>query len=319
MSLNSVILSCGAYLPSRIVTNDELSQNLDTSHEWIVERTGIHQRHVAAEGELTSDLGTAAAKQALERANIKASEIDLIVVATATPDDTLPATATAIQAKLGAHRAFAFDIQAACSGFIYGLAVTDNFLKAGQAKTALFICAETLTRLINPNDRSTAVLFGDGAAALLLRADSTSCGVLSTHLFSDGCQRELISATGGPSRGQAVGYIQMQGKTVMKQAVHKIGESVELALEKHNLKSEDIDWFVPHQANLRIIKGVSEHFKLPMSKVVVTIDRHANTSAASIPLAINDAFEDGRIQKDHLIVCEAMGAGLTWGSAVIKW
>lgn len=320
MSLNSIILSCGAYLPSRIVNNHELAQRLDTSHEWIVERTGIHQRHIAAEGEYTSDLATAAAKQALDRAGVKASDVDLIVLATTTPDETLPAAATAVQAKLGAYNAFAFDVQAACSGFIYGLATTDNFLRTGQVKTALFICAETLSRITDQTDRGTAVLFGDGGAALLLRADDADKrGVLSTHLFSDGCQRDLIIATGGPSRSQVVGYMKMQGRTVMKQAVHKIGASVEIALEKHNLKSNEIDWFVPHQANIRIIDAVTEHFKLPKEKVVITIDRHANTSAASIPLALNEAYEDGRIQKDHLIVCEAMGAGLTWGSAVLKW
>lgn len=326
MTFHSVVMGCGAYLPHNVLTNHDLATQMDTSHEWIVQRVGIHQRHVAAEGEYTSDLATHAAREALTRAGISADTIDLIVLATTTPDDTFPATAVAVQKKLGASRAFAFDVQAVCSGFVYALSVADNFIRSGQVKTALVIGAETMSRLLDPEDRSTAVLFGDGAGALVLKAaegtlekNSANRGILSTHLYSDGNYRDALYVDGGPSRGKNVGYIRMQGREVMKHAVEKIGGSVEKALEFHGLTPQDIDWFVPHQANIRIINAVAKHFLLPMERVIVTVDQHANTSAASIPLALAAGEADGRILPGQLVVIEAMGGGFTWGSAVIRW
>lgn len=326
MTFHSVVMGCGAYLPSHIMTNHDLASKMDTSHEWIVERVGIHQRHIAAEGEYTSDLAAHAARQALDRAGISSDSIDLIVLATTTPDDTFPATAVTVQQKLGAHHAFAFDVQAVCSGFVYALSVADNFIRSGQVKSALVIGAETMTRILDLNDRGTAVLFGDGAGALVLQAkegilskNAPGRGILSTHLYSDGRYRDALYVDGGPSRGRSVGYVRMQGKEVMKHAVEKIGGSVKKALEFHGLTPQDIDWFVPHQANIRIINAVAKHFSLPMERVIVTVDQHANTSAASIPLALAVAEADGRILPGQLVVIEAMGGGFTWGSAVIRW
>ncbi|MBX9806155.1 MAG: ketoacyl-ACP synthase III [Alphaproteobacteria bacterium] len=327
MTFHSVVMGTGAYLPKRIVTNHDLAARMDTSHEWIVDRTGIHQRHVAAEKEYTSDLATHAARQALERAGIAPESVDLIVLATTTPDDTFPAAAVTVQEKLRAHHAFAFDVQAVCSGFVYALSVADNYIRSGQVKTALVIGAETMSRLLDPDDRGTAVLFGDGAGALVLQAQEGSSqkgiskqrGILSTHLYSDGRYRDALYVDGGPSRGGAVGYVRMQGREVMKHAVEKIGDSVKKALEFHDLTPQDIDWFVPHQANIRIINAVAKHFGLPAERVVVTVDKHANTSAASIPLALSVAEADGRIVPGQLVVIEAMGGGFTWGSAVIRW
>ena len=326
MTFHSVVMGCGAYLPSRIITNHDLAATMDTSHEWIVERVGIHQRHMAAEGEYTSDLATHAARQALDRAGISPESIDLIVLATTTPDDTFPATAVTIQQKLGAHHAFAFDVQAVCSGFVYALSVADNFIRSGQVKSALVIGAETMTRLLDFNDRGTAVLFGDGAGALVLQAqegvlqrNAPERGILSSHLYSDGRYRDALYVDGGPSRGRTVGHVRMQGREVMKHAVEKIGGSVKKALEFHGLTPQDIDWFVPHQANIRIINAVAKHFSLPMERVIVTVGQHANTSAASIPLALAVAEADGRILPGQLVIIEAMGGGFTWGSAVIRW
>jgi len=326
MTFHSVVMGCGAYLPSHIMTNHDLASKMDTSHEWIVERVGIHQRHIAAEGEYTSDLAAHAARQALDRAGISPDSIDLIVLATTTPDDTFPATAVTVQQKLGAHHAFAFDVQAVCSGFVYALSVADNFIRSGQVKSALVIGAETMTRILDLNDRGTAVLFGDGAGALVLQAkegilskNAPERGILSTHLYSDGRYRDALYVDGGPSRGRSVGYVRMQGREVMKHAVEKIGGSVKKALEFHGLTPQDIDWFVPHQANIRIINAVAKHFSLPMERVIVTVDQHANTSAASIPLALAVAEADGRILPGQLVVIEAMGGGFTWGSAVIRW
>jgi 3-oxoacyl-[acyl-carrier-protein] synthase III len=326
MTFHSVVMGCGSYLPSNVVTNHDLAAKMDTSHDWIVERVGIHQRHMAAEGEYTSDLATHAARQALERAGISPESIDLIVLATTTPDDTFPATAVTVQQKLGAHHAFAFDVQAVCSGFVYALSVADNFIRSGQVKTALVIGAETMTRLLDFSDRGTAVLFGDGAGALVLQAkegvlqkNASERGILSTHLYSDGRYRDALYVDGGPSRGQSIGYVRMQGREVMKHAVEKIGGSVKKALEFHGLTPQDVDWFVPHQANIRIINAVAKHFSLPMERVIVTVDQHANTSAASIPLALDVAATDGRILPGQLVVIEAMGGGFTWGSAVIRW
>lgn len=326
MNYISEVIGCGGYLPSRILTNQELAQRIDTSDSWIVERTGIHQRHIAEVGQLTSDLAVEAAKRALDQAGLKADQIDCVLVATTTPDHLFPATAARVQAKLGAVHAFAFDVQAVCSGFVYGLAVADNFLRLNQAKTALVIGAETMSRLLDWQDRTTCVLFGDGAGAVVLKATPAAMsgakkqsGVLSTHLFSDGRHYNALYVDDTAADKVGRGVVRMQGREIFKSAVDKIGQAVQVALDQHHLTASDIDWFVPHQANQRIIMGVCERFSIPPEKMVLTIDRHSNTSAASIPLAMDTAVRDGRIQKGQLVLIEAMGGGLTWGSALIRW
>lgn len=323
MILRSHIVGCGSYLPSRIVTNRELAATVDTSDEWIVERTGIRQRHIAAEGETTSDLATAAAVKALEMAEINASEVDLVVVATATPDNTFPATATKVQQRLGMTGGAAFDLQAVCSGFIYAMAVADNFIKAGQARTAVVIGAETFSRILDWSDRGTCVLFGDGAGAVVLRASheagtNRDRGVLSTHLHSDGRHYNLLKVDGGPSSTQTVGHLRMEGREVFRHAVVNLAEVVREALLANDLAAADIDWVVPHQANRRILEGTAKKLGFPMERMVVTVDRHANTSAASIPLAFAEAMGDGRIKQGDLVLLEAMGGGFTWGSALVR-
>ena len=320
----SVVAGCGGYLPEKILTNDELAQQLDTSDEWIRERSGITKRHIAAEGEMTSDLAQAAAQAALDAAGVSAEDIDLIVVATSTPDETFPATATAVQAKLGADNAMAFDIQAVCSGFVYALATADNFIKSGQVDTALVIGAETFSRILDWQDRGTCVLFGDGAGALVLKAETgqgttADRGVLSTHLHSDGRLHDLLYVDGGPSSTGEVGYLRMEGKEVFRHAVVKMAEVTVEALEANNLKASEIDWFVPHQANKRIIDGTAKKLGITGDRVVVTIDTHANTSAASIPLALWVAIHDGRIKQHDLVLIEALGGGMTWGSGLVRW
>jgi 3-oxoacyl-[acyl-carrier-protein] synthase-3 len=317
--MRSRIVGCGSYLPQRVVTNDELAERLDTSNEWIRQRTGILQRHVAAEGELTSDLATRAAEAALVQAGFSARDLDLIVLATSTPDLTFPATATRVQANLGMTRGAAFDLQAVCSGFVYALAVADNFLKAGQAQTALVIGAETFSRILDWGDRSTCVLFGDGAGAVLLQSTQGEHGVLSTHLYSDGRQYKLLYVDGGPSETGTVGHVRMHGREVFRHAVANLADAIDAALAANYLTPADIDWLVPHQANQRIIDSMAERLNLPPEKVVTTIDRHANTSAASIPLALAEAQADGRIKPGHLVLVEAMGGGFTWGSGLIRW
>jgi len=325
MSVRSRVIGCGAYLPERIVTNAELASRLDTSDEWIVQRTGIRQRHVAAPGELTSDLAFHAATQALDRARLKGSDIDLIVLATATPDHTFPATATKVQARLGMARGCAFDVQAVCSGFIYALATADNFLRCGQARRALVIGAETFSRILDWEDRGTCVLFGDGAGALVLSAQrdegggAQERGVISTHLHSDGAQHDILYVDGGPSTTGTSGFLRMQGKEVFRHAVHRLAEVVDEALTANRLSPSDVDWLVPHQANRRIIDAMGKKLALPPEKVVVTIERHANTSAASVPLALAEASGDGRIKPGQLVLMEAMGGGLTWGAALARW
>jgi 3-oxoacyl-[acyl-carrier-protein] synthase III len=321
MPLRSVVLGCGSYLPSRVVTNDELATKVDTTDEWIVQRTGIRQRHVAAEGEFTSDLALAAARRAIAHAGIRVDEIDVVIVATATPDNTFPATATKVQHKLGMTRGFAFDVQAVCSGFVYALSVADNFLKSGQAKTALVIGAETFSRLLDWTDRQTCVLFGDGAGAVVLRAeaDAGDRGILSTHLHSEGAHYDLLYVDGGPSSTGTVGHLRMEGRKVFVHAVQRLAEVVDEALAAQHLTARDIDWLVPHQANKRIIDGVGKKLGLDPAHVVVTVDRHANTSAASIPLALAEAVHDGRIKRGELVLLEAMGGGFTWGSALVRW
>lgn len=332
MNIRSKIIGCGSYLPERILTNAELSTMLDTTDEWIVSRTGIRQRHLAADGEFTSDLALKAATRALEDAGIEAAEVDMLILATTTPDNTFPATATKVQAQLGMVNGAAFDVQAVCSGFIYGLAIADNFIKTGQSKTVVLIGAETFSRILDWEDRSTCVLFGDGAGAVVLRAgegdpDATlgktghnrGSGVLSTHLHSDGSTNDLLYVDGGPSSTQTVGHVRMVGREVFRHAVVNLAEVVTETLEANGLGPDDIDWLVPHQANKRILVSTAKRLGLPEEKMVVTIDRHANTSAASIPLALDEAVRDGRIKRGHLILMEAMGGGLTWGSGLVRW
>lgn len=323
MILRSHIVGCGSYLPSRIVTNAELASKVDTSDEWIIERTGIRQRHIAAEGETTSDLATAAAQAALRAADIKPEEVDLLVVATATPDNTFPATATRVQHRLGMKSGFAFDVQAVCSGFIYALSVADNFIKSGQVRTAVVVGAETFSRILDWEDRGTCVLFGDGAGAVVLRASwekgqNTDRGILSTHLHSDGSHYDLLKVDGGPSSTQSVGHLRMEGREVFRHAVVNLAEVVGEALKANDLTAADIDWVVPHQANRRILEGTARKLGFSMDRMVVTVDRHANTSAASIPLAFAEAFGDGRIKRGDLVLLEAMGGGFTWGSALAR-
>jgi 3-oxoacyl-[acyl-carrier-protein] synthase III len=327
----SLVTGCGAYLPSQIVTNAELAKRIDTTDDWIRQRTGIRQRHIAADGEMTSDLGSAAAREAMAQAGVKPSDIDLIVCATSTPDETFPATATRIQTRLGIGQGAAFDVQAVCSGFVYGLAVADNFLRVGQARTALVIGAETFSRILDWEDRGTCVLFGDGAGAVVLQASNGAAGngaaaatsqgrgVLSTHLYADGTHHDALYVDGGPSSTGTVGHLRMEGKEVFRHAVVRMAEAIDAALEANGLTPGDVDWLVPHQANIRIIESMGRRLNLPSDRVVVTVDRHANTSAASIPLALTEAVSDGRIQQGDLILMEAMGGGFTWGSALVRW
>ena len=318
------IVGCGGYLPERVVTNEELARKVDTSDAWIHQRTGIRERRIAAPGERTSDLGLNAAERALQRAGMRADEVDLLVVATATPDETFPATATRIQAELGMTRGAAFDVQAVCTGFVYALAIADNFLRLGQAQTALVIGAETFSRILDWNDRSTCVLFGDGAGAVALKAaemngEAAPRGVLSTHLYSDGRHHDALYVDGGPSSTQTTGHLRMEGREVFRHAVVRMSEAIDAALEANRLTPGDIDWLVPHQANSRIIEATGKRLNLPPDRVVQTVDRHANTSAASIPLALYEASEDGRIQLGDLVLLEGMGGGFTWGSALVRW
>lgn len=322
----SLVTGCGAYLPSQVVTNADLSKRVDTDDAWIRQRTGICQRHIAAEGEMTSDLGLAAAKEALAQAGVAADAIDLIVCATSTPDETFPATATRIQYGLGMTGGAAFDVQAVCSGFVYGLSVADNFLRSGQASKALVIGAETFSRILDWEDRSTCVLFGDGAGAVVLEGikqdgppNGKDRGILSTHLYSDGSHHDALYVDGGPSSTQSVGHLRMEGREVFRHAVVRMAEAVDAALEANGLTPGDVDWLVPHQANIRIIESMGKRLNLPSDRVVVTVDRHANTSAASIPLALNEAVGDGRIRSGDLLMMEAMGGGFTWGSALVRW
>ncbi len=322
--LRSVVLGCGGYLPARILSNDELARSVETTDEWIVQRTGIRERHVAAAGELTSDLALHAARAALSNAHVEASSIDLIVLATSTPDQTFPATAVTVQAGLGITTGVAFDLQAVCSGFVFALATADAMLRIGTAKRALVIGAETFSRILDWNDRTTCVLFGDGAGALVLEAQeqpgaASDRGLLTTHLRSDGRHRAKLYVDGGPSSTQTVGHLRMEGREVFKHAVAMITDVIEDAFKATGYSAADIDWFVPHQANKRIIDGSAHKLGIAPDKVVITVDRHGNTSAASIPLALADAVADRRIKRGNLILMEAMGGGFTWGSALLRW
>jgi 3-oxoacyl-[acyl-carrier-protein] synthase III len=323
MTIRSVIAGVGAYLPEKILTNTELAQTVDTTDEWIVERSGIRKRHIAADGQKTSDLAIAATRQALAAAGREGHEVDLFVVATATPDQTFPATASRLQAALGRPGVPAFDVQAVCSGFIYGLAVVDNFIKAGQAKCAVIVGAETFSRILDWTDRTTCVLFGDGAGAVVLTAEegegvTADRGVLSTHLHSDGRHHDMLYVDGGPSSTQTTGHVVMKGKEVFKHAVVNLADAVREALAANQLNIEQIDWLVPHQANKRILDSTAHKLGMDPSKVIVTVHEHANTSAASIPLALHAGIADGRIKKGDLVLLEAMGGGFTWGSALVR-
>ncbi len=316
----SVVAGVGSFLPERILTNAELSTMVDTSDEWIRERTGITERRVAAEGETTSDISVKAAKAALDAAGMTGADIDLIVLATTTPDYTFPATATQVQAQLGAGGA-AFDLQAVCSGFVFALATADNFLVRGQAQNALVIGAETITRLIDWEDRGTCVLFGDGAGAVVLSArevEEDGPGILRTYIRSDGQFRTLLQTDGGPSATGTVGHLRMQGNQVFRHAVNKIAEAIETVIERAGVTAADIDWFVPHQANQRILDSVANKLGIPPERVVTTVATHGNTSAASVPLAMDVAVKDGRIKPGDLVLVEALGGGFTWGAALIR-
>ncbi len=322
--LRSVVLGCGSYLPARILSNDELARSVETTDEWIVQRTGIRERHIAAPGEMTSDLAIHAARAALANAHIDADTIDLIVLGTSTPDQTFPATAVTVQHALGISQGAAFDLQAVCSGFVYALSIADSMLRCGKHKRALVIGAETFSRILDWNDRTTCVLFGDGAGAVVLEAqeqpgETSDRGVLTTHLRSDGKHKSKLYVDGGPSSTQTVGHLRMEGKEVFKHAVAMITDVIEDAFEATGTTAADIDWFVPHQANKRIIDGSAHKLGISPEKVVITVDRHGNTSAASIPLALADAVADRRIKRGSLILMEAMGGGFTWGSAMLRW
>jgi 3-oxoacyl-[acyl-carrier-protein] synthase-3 len=322
--MRSVVLGCGSYLPARILSNDELARSVETTDEWIVQRTGIRERHIAAAGELTSDLALNAARAALVNAHVEADSIDLIVLATSTPDQTFPATAVSVQAGLGITRGAAFDLQAVCSGFVYALSVTDAMLRVGSYKRALVIGAETFSRILDWNDRTTCVLFGDGAGAVVIEAQPQAGtkkdrGVLTTHLRSDGRNKSKLYVDGGPSSTQTVGHLRMEGREVFKYAVAMITDVIEDAFKATGYTAADIDWFVPHQANKRIIDGSAHKLGIAPEKVVITVDRHGNTSAASIPMALADAVADRRIKRGNLILLEAMGGGFTWGSALLRW
>jgi 3-oxoacyl-[acyl-carrier-protein] synthase-3 len=316
----SVIIGTGSALPRRCVTNAELERTVDTSDEWIVERTGIRARYIAGEGETTSTLGTEAARKAIEAAGIDASEIDLIVLATSTPDQTFPASATIVQAALGINDCVAFDVQAVCSGFLYALSVADSMIRSGAATRALVIGAETFSRILDWEDRSTCVLFGDGAGAIVLGAEEGSTrGVLATRLHADGRHNQLLYVDGGPSTTQTVGKLRMKGQEVFRHAVTNLAEVLREVMEAAGLGVADIDWVVPHQANRRILDATARKLGLPPERVIVTVDRHANTSAASVPLALDTAVRDGRIKRGDLLVLEAMGGGFTWGAAAVRY
>jgi len=323
MVTRAIIKGTGMYLPENVLTNADMAKLVDTTHEWIFARTGILQRHQVADDEVTSDLATEAARLALADANMRADEIDLIIVATSTPDRTFPATATYVQQKLGMTKGAGFDVQAVCSGFVYGLGVADSMIGHGLAKNILLIGAETMTRLLDWDDRTTCILFGDGAGCVVLQAaqgDGTiaDTGILSTYLQSDGRKADLLYVDGGTSFNQQTGFLVMNGKEVFRHAVNYIADAILQVLKETGLQSSDIDWFIPHQANQRIISAVGKRIGLDEEKIILTVAEHANTSAASIPLAFSTALADGRIKKGDLVVFEAMGGGLTWGASLAR-
>ncbi|MCJ8308185.1 MAG: ketoacyl-ACP synthase III [Rhizobiaceae bacterium] len=322
--IRSVVMGSGAAKPRTVVTNDDLAKKVDTSDEWIQQRTGIEQRYIAEEDETTASLGEAAARAALADANLTVDDIDMIILATSTPNNTFPATAVNIQNRLGMKHGAAFDMQAVCSGFVYAVTTADSFIKAGQAKRILVIGSETFSRILDWEDRTTCVLFGDGAGAIVLEAQegvgmSNDRGVLTSHLRSDGSHREKLYVDGGPSTTQTVGHLRMQGREVFKHAVAMITDVIEAAFEATGLTADDIDWFIPHQANRRIIDASAKKLNIASEKVVLTVNQHGNTSAASIPLAIDAARKDGRLKEGDLVLLEAMGGGFTWGAVLVRW
>lgn len=322
--LRSTIEGVGSALPKRIMTNADISKIVDTTDEWIVERTGIKARHIAAEDETTRSLAVQAARHALDHAKLKPADIDLIIVATSTPDSTFPATATQVQADLGITRGAAFDVQAVCSGFVYGLTIADNFIKGSQSQCALVIGSETFSRILDWNDRATCVLFGDGAGAVVVSASkgvgtNDDRGILGCHIHSDGRYCDKLYVDGGPSTTKTVGHLRMEGREVFRHAVTNIAAVMEEAISKAGLKPMDIDWFVPHQANRRILEGTVKKLGVPEDRIVMTLDRHGNTSAASIPLAFDAAVKDGRIKRGQLVLMEAMGGGFTWGAVLARF
>ncbi|WP_428428214.1 beta-ketoacyl-ACP synthase III [Pararhizobium sp.] len=322
--IRSVVRGFGASLPKQVMTNREMEEKVDTTDEWIVQRTGIRQRYIAGEGETTASLGEGAARAALANAGLTSADIDVIIVATSTPDNTFPATAVNIQNRLGMHHGAAFDLQAVCSGFIFAVTTADAYIRGGLAKRVLVIGAETFSRILDWNDRTTCVLFGDGAGALILEAQegngtTADRGILTAQLRSDGAHKEKLYVDGGPSTTGTVGHLRMEGREVFKHAVGMITDVIEAAFEATGTTADDLDWLVPHQANRRIIDGSAKKLGIPLEKVVVTVDLHGNTSAASIPLALNVAASDGRIKKGDLVLLEAMGGGFTWGSVLLRW
>jgi len=319
VALRSVVAGVGSALPKRRVTNDELAETVDTSDEWIVERTGIRARHVAGEGETTATLARDAALKALDHAGLEPSDIGLIVLATATPDQTFPSSATKIQAMLGINDCIAFDVHAVCTGFLYALSVADSMLRSGMAKRALVIGAETFSRILDWEDRATCVLFGDGAGALVLSAEEGEQGILATRLHADGRHNDMLFVDGGPSTTGTVGKLRMKGREVFRHAVINLADVLSEVLSAAGLSAADVDWVVPHQANARILDATARKLGLPAEKVVMTVDQHANTSAASVPLAFDTAVKDGRIQRGDTVVLEAMGGGFTWGAAVLTY
>ena len=323
MNRRSVLMvGAGSYLPSHVMTNDDLSEFVETDDSWIKQRTGIGQRHIVAEGEKTSDLAVHAAQQALENARLSAADIDIIIIATTTPDDTFPSTASVVQHKLQAYQAFAFDVQAVCAGFVYGLGVGDSLIKSGQGRRALIIGAESFTKLLNWKDRTTCVLFGDGAGAVILEASDDApqdWGVLSTVLHTDGRYRDILYVDGGPSATGTVGHVKMKGQDVFKHAVEKLSSAMNEVIQKTGHQPDDIDWLIPHQANIRIIDGMQRKLGLPAERVVRCVDKHANTSAASIPLALTEAISDGRVKAGDLLAFEAIGGGLSWGASLVRF
>ncbi|MCB9957608.1 MAG: ketoacyl-ACP synthase III [Rhodospirillaceae bacterium] len=324
--MRSRIIGTGSYLPKKVLTNADLASRVNTSDDWIVKRTGIRQRHVAAEGERTSDLGVAAARAALKAAGVDAAagEVDLIVVATTTPDETFPATAARIQAMLGMTNGAAFDVQAVCAGFVFALSVADRFITTGGARTVLVIGAETYSNILDWSDRGTCVLFGDGAGAVVLRAEAGTggaddLGILSTHLRTDGRHHDLLYVDGGVSSTRTTGHLRMRGPDVFRHAVTMLADVAQQALDTNGMAADEVDWLVPHQANLRIIDAAARKLAMPMERVVVTVDRHANTSAASVPLALDEAVRDGRIRPGQVVLMEALGGGFSWGAALARW
>ncbi|MFN3614393.1 MAG: beta-ketoacyl-ACP synthase III [Rubrimonas sp.] len=320
----AVPLGCGRYLPERIVPNEHFAGWLETSDEWIVARTGIRNRRLAAEGQTTSDLAVAAAEQALAQAGLRGADLDAIILATATPDRTFPSTATAVQHRIGMRGGFAFDIQAVCAGFIFGLSMADSLIRSGQARRVMVIGAETFSRIMDWQDRTTCVLFGDGAGAVILGAEEgeggpADRGVLATSLHSDGAHQDILFVDGGPSSTQSTGKLRMEGREVFKHAVVKLADVAHEVMEKAGVSSEDIDWIVPHQANIRIIEATAKKAGVPMEKVILTLEDHGNTSAASIPLALATAVHEGRIRRGDLLLMEAIGGGLAWGGALLRW